>query len=219
MRTNLADEVYRILRDRIFIGNLQPGTKVRPEALAQELGVSRTPVVEAINRLAQEELVLLQPGRGTFISELSTDRLLAHFDVRLMMEEYAAPIAVARITERDLEQLEQFLADENRLIQENVVSDHLAWHRINRDFHEYCVDIAGNILLSEFYARLNVDIVLARAYKLALLRFPEEVHSEHIAIFNGYVAKDSNALLHAIRAHLSLSRAASVRLAMNYDSI
>ena len=69
-RTDLADQVYRVLRDCIFTAALRPGDKIRPEAVARELGVSRTPVVEATNRLAEEGLVILQPHRGTFVSYL-----------------------------------------------------------------------------------------------------------------------------------------------------
>src|SRR5262249_16349671 len=89
-RTDLAEEVYRVLRDRIFTSALRPGDKIRPEGVANELGVSRTPVVEAINRLAEQGLVVPQPHRGTFVSNLSLEHVIALFEVRLMLEEFSA---------------------------------------------------------------------------------------------------------------------------------
>jgi DNA-binding GntR family transcriptional regulator len=104
-RTDLGDEVYRVLRQRIFTEELRPGDKVRPEVVARELGVSRTPVVEAINRLAEQGLVVLQPHRGTFVSTLPLERVGALFDVRLMMEEFGARRGLARVTDADVERL------------------------------------------------------------------------------------------------------------------
>ena len=218
-RTDLAEEVYRVLRDRISGGELQVSAKVRPESIAKELGVSRTPVVEAINRLAHEGLVVLQPNRGTYVSDLSTQRVLDLFDARLMIEEFAAERALARVNSKHLKRLERLLASEEQLIHGDRVGDFLTWHRINREFHQCCVDIAGNVVLSELYASLNIDIVMARAYQLVLLRLPREVHGEHGAILHAYVVGDLNALRDGIRAHLTRGKTVSGELAERRGSI
>src|SRR5579864_5943763 len=133
-RTDLAEQVYQVLRHRIFTAALHPGDKVRPESVAKELGVSRTPVVEAINRLAEHGLVVMQPRRSTFVSSLSLERVIALFDVRLMMEGFGARRGVARATERDIERFRLLLTDEEVLIDGDSVTDYLAWLRINREF-------------------------------------------------------------------------------------
>lgn len=208
----MAAEVYRILRQRIFMGDLQPGAQVRPEQIAQALGVSRTPVMEAVNRLAQEELVVLRPSRGTFVSDFSAERVVALFDVRLMMEHFSAEPGVRRMTGEDLRRLGRLLDEEERLIAGNAVTDFLVWHRLNREFHQSCIDLAGNVVLSDLHERLNVDLVMARAYQLAVLRVPREVHIEHLAILAGYAARDVDALRAAFAAHLTRGKAATVEL-------
>jgi DNA-binding GntR family transcriptional regulator len=211
-RIDLANEVYRALRRRIFIGDLQPGAKIRPEQVAKELGVSRTPVTEAINRLAQEELVTLQRNRGTFVSDFSLERVVDMFDVRLMMEQFAADHGIERAPAADLARLQQLLANEEALMREDGVTDYLTWHRINRDFHQQCVALANNVVLSDLYARLNIDIVMARAYQLALLRVPREVHTEHQTILAAYEARDIQALRAALSDHLTRGKNATIDL-------
>lgn len=211
-RVDMAAEVYRVLRQRIFMGDLGPGAQVRPEQIARELGVSRTPVMEAVNRLANEELVVLRPSRGTFVSDFSAERLIALFDVRLMMEQFAAEPGLQRLTGEDLSRLGDLLDQEERLISDETVTDFLAWHRLNREFHQFCVDLAGNPVLSDLYARLNVDIVMARAYQLVVLRVPSQVHAEHLAILAGYDTKTLAPLRAAIAAHLARGKAASAEL-------
>ena len=207
-RTDLADEVYRVLRQRIFTEELRPGDKVRPELVARELGVSRTPVVEAINRLAEQGLVVLQPHRGTFVSTLSLEHVAALFDVRLMMEEFGARRGLERVAATDVERLRGLLQEEAPLIRGESVTDYLAWHRINRQFHQACIDLAGNPVLSDLHARLNLDIMMARAFRLATLRNSRDVHAEHVRILEGYERRDEAALLGAVRTHLDRGREA-----------
>jgi DNA-binding GntR family transcriptional regulator len=208
----MAAEVYQVLRQRILMGELQPGAQVRPEHIAQELGVSRTPVMEAINRLAHEELVALRPSRGTFVSDFCAERVIALFDVRLMMEHFSAEPGMRRVTREDVGRLARLLDEEERLIAGDTVSDFLVWHRLNREFHQACIDLAGNIVLSDLHARLNVDIVMARAYQLAILRMPQEVHAEHHAVLAAYAAGDTDALRAASAAHLARGRSATIEL-------
>jgi len=207
-RTDLGDEVYRVLRQRIFTEELRPGDKVRPEVVARELGVSRTPVVEAINRLAEQGLVVLQPHRGTFVSTLPLERVGALFDVRLMMEEFGARRGLARVTDADVERLRGLLDEEAPLIRDDTVTDYLAWHRVNRQFHQACIDLAGNPVLSDLHARLNLDIMMARAFRLATLRNSRDVHAEHLRILEAYERRDERTLLAAVRTHLDRGREA-----------
>jgi len=216
-RTDLAEEVYRVLRHRIFTATLRPGDKIRPEGIARELGVSRTPVVEAINRLVEQGLVVLLPHRGTFVSSLSLERVIALFDVRLMMEEFGARRGLAHATDQDVERLRALLAGEEALIDGDSVTDYLAWLRLNREFHQACVDLADNPVLSELHARLNIDIVMARAFRLATLRNSRDVHAEHVRILRGYEHRDKEALLAAVRAHLSRGRDAYAVFAGSRD--
>ena len=101
-RTLLRDDVYRRLRDAIVDGTFEPGEQLKDLELAAWLGVSRTPVREALLRLAQSGLVLAQPGRSTAVSTLDSREIRDARDVVAAMHEVAVREAVAGLTEADL---------------------------------------------------------------------------------------------------------------------
>ena len=101
-RRLLRDDVYGQLRDAIIDGTLEPGEQLRDTELATWLGVSRTPIREALLRLGQAGLVVAQPGRSTTVSTISTRALREARDVVAAMHELAVREAVPRMTEDDL---------------------------------------------------------------------------------------------------------------------
>ena len=94
---DLAEQVYRTLRDMILVGTLAPGQKLRQEALSETLGVSRTPLLAAFSKLEKEMLVELVPRRGAFVKRLSAAELLQLYDVRLRLEPLGASVPADRI--------------------------------------------------------------------------------------------------------------------------
>ena len=103
----LRDVVFNTLRQAILRGELKPGERLMEIALSQRLGVSRTPVREAIRMLEQEGLVIMIPRKGAQVAEISEKDLKDVLEVRLGLEELAVRIACQRITEEELEELEQ----------------------------------------------------------------------------------------------------------------
>ena len=103
----LRDVVFNTLRQAILRGELKPGERLMEIALSQRLGVSRTPVREAIRMLEQEGLVIMIPRKGAQVAEISEKDLKDVLEVRLGLEELAVRIACQRITEEELEELER----------------------------------------------------------------------------------------------------------------
>lgn len=99
----LRDVVFNTLRQAILRGELKPGERLMEIALSQRLGVSRTPVREAIRMLEQEGLVIMIPRKGAQVAEISEKDLKDVLEVRLGLEELAVRIACQRITEEELE--------------------------------------------------------------------------------------------------------------------
>lgn len=93
---SVVDRVYAVLRQRIEDGELRRGVRLRQEALADELGVSRTPLREALRRLAAEGLVEFHPNRGAQVPELGPEAVRAAYEARLILEPGAARVAAAR---------------------------------------------------------------------------------------------------------------------------
>lgn len=102
-RRLLRDDVYGRLRDAIIDGTLEPGEQLRDAELATWLGVSRTPIREALLRLGQTGLVVAQPGRSTVVSGISSQALREARDVVAAMHQLAVRDAVPRLTENDLQ--------------------------------------------------------------------------------------------------------------------
>src|SRR5690242_15191568 len=107
----LADRAYRALRDRLVTLRIAPGAPIDEDHLGEELQMGRTPVREAIKRLALENLVTVFPRRGTFASEINITDLAHISDVRSVLEAHAAERAAERITDAQREELQQLLTE------------------------------------------------------------------------------------------------------------
>src|SRR5215211_6508040 len=92
-----AERAYNELRDRIVTLRLPPGTVLREDALMRELAIGRTPLREAVKRLALENLVAVQPRRGTFVSPVESADIVHITEVRAELEGYAAELAALRM--------------------------------------------------------------------------------------------------------------------------
>lgn len=105
----LRDVVSETLREAIVSGVLKPGERLMEIQLAEELGVSRTPVRESIRKLELEGFVVMVPRRGTYVADLSIKDINEVFEIRTALDVLAAGLAAERITEDELEQLERLL--------------------------------------------------------------------------------------------------------------
>src|ERR1700748_3960583 len=108
-RDLLADRAYRALRDRLVTLRIPPGAPIDEDAIGRELKMGRTPVREAIKRVALENLVTVSPRRGTFASEINITDLAHISDVRMQLEGHAAYRAAQRLTEVQQDEIEELL--------------------------------------------------------------------------------------------------------------
>ena len=130
----LREVVYETLREAIRTGSLPPGERLMEIQLAEELGVSRTPVREAIRKLELERFVVMIPRRGTYVANLSLKDINEVFEIRAALDGLAAGLAAERITEEELEQLERLLVEISEHIDqhdnEKIVATDEAFHDI-----------------------------------------------------------------------------------------
>jgi DNA-binding GntR family transcriptional regulator len=178
-RSLLRDDVYQQLRDAIVDGTLAPGESLRDGDLAEWLGVSRTPVREALLRLGESGLVVAQPGRSTTVAVVEEGAVRGARDVVAAMHELAARVAVPAL---DLEQLEQMRLANERFTAAIADGDSDAAVAADDDFHRVPIEAADNAAL---HAVLELYTpVLRRAEVLRFLsvdRFSSaERHSEFI---------------------------------------
>lgn len=180
----LADRAYVELRDQIVTLAIPPGAPINEESLGRELQMGRTPLREAIKRLALENLVCVYPRRGTFATEINITDLAHVSDVRVQLEGHAAYRAAQRLTPDQRDELDELLAEVARA---EEGGDHDVLMGLDARVHRFVYRCAGNPYLRETLERyLNLSL---RIWYLVLGRLPhlsERVH-EH---------RD---LLHAIR--------------------
>lgn len=153
---SLAERAYGDLRDRIVSLALPPGTPLNEDALMRDLGVGRTPIREAIKRLALEDLVTIYPRRGTFVSEIEITDLAQISDVRLQLEGHAAYRAAQYATEEDR-------AEADALAREldDHVSSNEALMRLDARIHRFVYRCSRNPYLESTLDRfLNLSLRL-----------------------------------------------------------
>jgi DNA-binding GntR family transcriptional regulator len=172
----LADRAYAELRDRIVTLAIAPGAPINEDALGRDLEMGRTPVREAIKRLALERLVTVFPRRGTFASEINITDLAAISDVRVQLEGHAARRAAERLTPLQRDELDALIA---AIDAGERSGDPDTLMRLDARVHRFVYECAGNAYLQETLERyLNLSL---RIWYLVLNRLPhlfDRVH-EH----------------------------------------
>jgi DNA-binding GntR family transcriptional regulator len=172
----LADRAYAELRDRIVTLAIPPGAPINEDALGRDLEMGRTPVREAIKRLALERLVTVFPRRGTFASEINITDLAAISDVRVQLEGHAARRAAERLTTAQRDELDALIA---AIDAGESSGDPDTLMRLDASVHRFVYACAANAYLQEtLELYLNLSL---RIWYLVLDRLPhlfDRVH-EH----------------------------------------
>lgn len=149
----MVEQTCDILRERIRTGEIPPGTRLRQEVLAEELGISRTPLREAMRLLAADGLVELEPNRGAIVTALRHDDQVAFWEARLALEPAAARLAAERPSATGIEAMRTAIAE-----QRSARADGEGF-AANRAFHLALVAAAGNPHLDRFAETLWVRTV------------------------------------------------------------
>jgi DNA-binding GntR family transcriptional regulator len=170
----IAERAYVGLRDRIVTLRLAPGTVLREDALMGELGIGRTPLREAVKRLALEGLVAVQPRRGTYVTEVDAAEIVHITEVRAELEGYAAGLAARRMDAAGRRAAGALLAEIERLGRED---DHDALMRLDRRIHGFIWDASGNPYLADTLERyFSLSL---RIWYVVLDRVPGLGHAVH----------------------------------------
>jgi DNA-binding GntR family transcriptional regulator len=175
----MADRAYAELRDRIVTLRIPPGAPINEDALGRELEMGRTPVREAIRRLALENLVAVYPRRGTFASEINITDLAHITDVRVQLEGHAAYRAAERLTNAQCAELDALLGETEALRRNG---DAEALMSLDARVHRFIHRCAANPYLQETLGRyFNLSL---RIWHLVLDRLPHLTASvlEHEAL-------------------------------------
>jgi len=198
-RRRLVDDATLTLRDAILNGRFQAGLRLRQEDLAQQLGISRTPIREALGRLQQEGLIDLLPHGGVRVGLLDLDEAVELYDLREVVDGLAARLAAAQATEATLRSLEKSLALMHGCVRRGDANH---WFRPHVAFHEEILRAAGNrpLLRQLSVVRLSIQrfhpVLLTTSQRLA------HAYREHRDIFDAIAARDAPSAERLARAHI-----------------
>jgi DNA-binding GntR family transcriptional regulator len=170
----VAERAYLELRDRIVTLRLAPGSALREDELMSQLGIGRTPLREAVKRLALENLLSVQPRRGTFVSDVEAADIVNITEVRAELEGYAAELSALRMDPAARAAAEELLKEVEVLTNSDETSELM---RFDERIHRFIWDSCGNLYLSETLERYFT--LSLRIWYLVLDRVPGLGHSIH----------------------------------------
>ncbi len=203
----LYEEVAELLRQRIFAGkpgDMEPGAWIDELKLAQEYGISRTPLREAIKVLAAEGLVTMKMRRGAYVTEVNAKDLRDVFHLMAVLEADAAATVASTATDKQLHELE---ALHQQL--EKSTKDRVKFFTVNEAFHVKLLQIADNKWRDQMVADLRKVMKLNRAQSLLKAGRIEESLAEHAAIMAALKKRDAGAAQAAMRAHIESGQEAA----------
>jgi DNA-binding GntR family transcriptional regulator len=195
----LWQRVYDYLRAEILAGRLEPGAELAEVALAEQIGVSRGPLREAIGRLATEGLVTVRPRRGAVVSPLSKEEFLELYQVREALERMAVKLAVPRLHGDDIAALQVLIDDMAAHAQHGHVSE---FFEANAAFHARLVDASGNARLRDLYRQLVDQLSRYRTRSLQLRGNMQRSIAEHAAILRAAKRGDAERAAHLMSEHI-----------------
>ena len=200
MRVDLNEQAYASVRERLLARHFAPGERLALQALADELGVSRSPVHLALTRLVSEGLVL-SARRGYLVRPITPELMRESHDARAALELFAAEHAATAATPDHLARLRVALAATLEPEKDGVLLDKRAYLLANEAFHELIADLAGNAVISELYRRLNVHRLMQRAYLSQPVWSSGDSAAEHEEIVAALEAGDVARARAAVRAN------------------
>jgi DNA-binding GntR family transcriptional regulator len=193
----LGEAVFRSLCEALQAGSYRAGDRLREEEVAQRLNVSRTPVREALGRLAARGFVQPAAGRGVIVRNLDISEVLELYAMREILEGAAARLAAEHASHLEIDamtDIEQALTETS--------GDAAEMARLNRAFHEAICRAARNRYLDSASKELQDWIALLGPTTFSVTDRPETSHREHQAIISAIAARDSDEAEKLARAHI-----------------
>src|SRR5262245_12187958 len=192
-----AEFVYGSLRDAISDGRIAPGERVREEEVARNLGVSRTPVREALQRLQQRGLLVLGAGRGLVVAQLSQQQVIELYAMREILEGSAARFAATHANVAEI----ALLCDLQEQLK-SAASDPVLHVTLNRQFHQAIYEAAHNRYLMQTLDSLNDSFALLRSSTLRLPHRQRDSDEERRRIIAAIEQRDPDLAEQAAREHI-----------------
>lgn len=205
--TSIQGRVIAAMRSRIISGEVVSGAALSELALADEFGVSRTPVREALKQLQTEGLVEIRPRVGTFVTAPSRREITELFEIKELLEGAAARLLAQRGRVRETDALIVNLEQADEAVRKE---DRLRYAELVHEFHDLLIEGADNSKLQAHYRTLMNQLAYARLVQTSLAKpgRPLESDREHHQVLNLILEKDGESAERVMREHVRASRRA-----------
>jgi DNA-binding GntR family transcriptional regulator len=194
------DKAYHALKQGIIAGTYQPNQRLTEMELSQVLGVSRPTARQALVRLEQEGLVVIQPNRGASVRSFTVPEALRTLRIREVLDGLAASLAAESATEDELTEMQAIVAEMEKLVQANEM---LGYSRLNGQLHTAILRAARDETLSRMLASLNHALVRYQYRTILVPGRQDQSLREHQEIVRALMARDPVAAEQAMRVHVS----------------
>jgi DNA-binding GntR family transcriptional regulator len=201
---NLSARVYNQIKNLILCNEFMPGQKLHHQQLSERLGVSRTPVREALTRLVQEGYVSFLPNRGFTCKEIRMQEAEELYELREAFEAFAVEKAIANLTDSALDLLREKMNSYGRDVQNRFTRERLVY---DQDVHLEIARLAGNETLTSMLAHVFERIVLKR--RTDGLYDPARgttAHQEHLQLLEAIERRDPREAVAIIRSHIQAGK-------------
>jgi len=204
-RTFVREEAYLVLCNEIVEGRFEPGRKLRDKELAEQLGVSRTPIREALLRLEEEGLVQTKPNCSTVVCPIDFHSLLNLYSIAWSLENLALKQAFEKITDESVDLMTK--ANE-RLLQALKSNDSVAAVQADNDFHSIYIQLSQNEELCRILSGIKQKLKRLELYYFAQVKDGIHSYEEHVQIIEALKKRDMSLALKAVESNwqASLSR-------------
>lgn len=195
----LREIVFEELRNLILTGKIEPGTRMMEIELADEMGVSRTPIREAIRKLEEEGLVVIEPRKGAYVSEISVPDIVNILEVRENLDGLTAFFAAQRISEKGKESLLEASKKFNIAVESGDMDEMIKFDSM---FHRIIVDETNNSYLVNIMERIQELVLRFRYIYYKDFKRAEEMPDEHRIITNAIINGDSETAREESELHI-----------------
>lgn len=199
----LGEVVFEYLRNAILSGELKPGERLMEVTIAEQLGVSRTPVREAIRKLEKESFVIMIPRKGAYVADLTKNDILEVLEIRKELEGFAAALSAERMTDIEKEQLGRIVEDFNECL---VSMDKKRMIECDNEFHSFIFNASKNQRLINIIFDLHDQFQRFRLIYFNEFTNYQEIQVSHSKIFEAILNRDPKAARAEAESHVESIR-------------
>lgn len=198
-----AVELHGQLLEKIISGRLAPGTKLNEKKLAEQYGVSRTPVREALKHLASSNLVVMEPHKGVVVAGITIEQLTEMFEAMAEMEAACARLCAMRMTAKEKKQLTAIHLKSEHLTDDQDIE---IYQDLNSQFHTAIFEGCHNRILAENAKSLRSRLDLFRRLQFQNMGRLAKSYSEHNSVVQAILSDNPELAYHAMRFHMTSSK-------------